>query len=160
MGEGQLEVGDDLGPLAARDPGSAVRHAEVIELPSSPATQIHDLQTDPSDQHDVCMHTKTRVTVTIPDAVLKAARRDAESGAARSLGAWVNNAAEAKARRESLDHVLDELLEAEEPHLAAGADAAQCFGEAWALPPPPYWDRSARLDARSPAPTGRQPNVG
>jgi len=58
------------------------------------------------------MQTKTRVTVTIPDAVLKAARRDVESGVAPSLSAWVTDAAEAKARRESLDHVLDELLEA------------------------------------------------
>jgi hypothetical protein len=58
------------------------------------------------------MQTRTRVTVTIPDAVLKAARRDVESGAAPSLSAWVTDAAEAKARREGLNHVLDELLEA------------------------------------------------
>ena len=58
------------------------------------------------------MQTKTRVTVTVPDAVLKVARRDVESGVAPSLSAWVTDAAEAKARRESLDHVLDELLEA------------------------------------------------
>jgi hypothetical protein len=58
------------------------------------------------------MQTKTRVTVTVPDVVLQAARRDVESGVAPSLSAWVTDAAEAKARRESLDHVLDELLEA------------------------------------------------
>jgi len=58
------------------------------------------------------MQTKTRVTVTVPDAVLQAARRDVESGVAPSLSAWVTDAAEAKARREILDHVLDELLEA------------------------------------------------
>jgi hypothetical protein len=58
------------------------------------------------------MQTKTRVTVTVPDAVLQAARRDVENGVAPSLSAWVTDAAEAKARRESLDHVLDELLEA------------------------------------------------
>ena len=58
------------------------------------------------------MQTKTRVTVTVPDAVLQAARRDVESGVAPSLSAWVTDAAEAKARRESLDHVLDEMLNA------------------------------------------------
>ena len=58
------------------------------------------------------MQTKTRVTVTVPDAVLQAARRDVESGVAPSLSAWVTAAAEAKARRESLAHVLDEMLKA------------------------------------------------
>ncbi|MGD0440296.1 MAG: YlcI/YnfO family protein [Acidimicrobiales bacterium] len=58
------------------------------------------------------MQTKTRVTVTVPDAVLQAARRDVKSGVAPSLSAWVTDAAEAKARRESLGHVLDDLLAA------------------------------------------------
>ena len=58
------------------------------------------------------MQTKTRVTVTVPDAVLQAARHDVESGVAPSLSAWVTDAAEAKARRESLGHVLDDLLAA------------------------------------------------
>ena len=58
------------------------------------------------------MQTRTRVTVTVPDAVLQAARRDVESGVAPSLSAWITDAAEAKVRRESLGHVLDELLEA------------------------------------------------
>jgi hypothetical protein len=58
------------------------------------------------------MRTKTRVTVTVPDAVLEAARRDVDSGAATSVSAWLTQAAEAKARREVLDDILDELLEA------------------------------------------------
>lgn len=58
------------------------------------------------------MRTKTRVTVTVPDAVLEAARRDVERGAAPSLSAWVTDAAEAKARRERLEEVLDDLLQA------------------------------------------------
>jgi antitoxin ParD1/3/4 len=62
--------------------------------------------------YDLCMRTTTRVTITVPDAVLEAARRDVASGAAPSVSAWVTDAAAAKARRESLDHVLDELLEA------------------------------------------------
>ncbi|MGO9911116.1 MAG: hypothetical protein ACLPQS_08150 [Acidimicrobiales bacterium] len=57
------------------------------------------------------MRTKTRVTVTVPDAVLEAARRDVDSGAATSVSAWLTQAAEAKARREVLDDVLDDLLE-------------------------------------------------
>jgi hypothetical protein len=62
--------------------------------------------------YDLYMRTKSRVTVTVPDAVLEAARRDVESGSATSVSAWVTEAAEAKARRESLDHVLHSLLEA------------------------------------------------
>lgn len=58
------------------------------------------------------MQTRSRVTVTVPDSVLAVARRDVERGAAASLSAWVTEAAEAKARRESLADVLDELLEA------------------------------------------------
>ena len=58
------------------------------------------------------MQTRSRVTVTVPDTVLAAARRDVESGAATSLSAWVTEAAEAKARRESLGQVLDDLLDA------------------------------------------------
>ena len=50
--------------------------------------------------------------MTVPDTVLAAARRDVKSGAVPSLSAWVTEAAEAKARRESLGHVLDDLLEA------------------------------------------------
>jgi hypothetical protein len=57
------------------------------------------------------MRTTTRVTVTVPDAVLEAARRDVASGAAPSVSAWVTEAAQAKARRESLGNVLDDLLE-------------------------------------------------
>lgn len=58
------------------------------------------------------MRTRTRVTVTLPDAALEAARRDVERGAATSLSAWVAEAVETKARREQLEQVLDELLEA------------------------------------------------
>jgi hypothetical protein len=58
------------------------------------------------------MRTRTRVTVTVPDEVLEVARRDVESGSATSLSAWVTDAAEAKARRESLGQVLDSLLAA------------------------------------------------
>jgi len=56
------------------------------------------------------MRTTTRVTVTVPDEVLEAARSDVQRGAAASLSAWITQAAEAKARTETLDHVLDELL--------------------------------------------------
>jgi hypothetical protein len=58
------------------------------------------------------MQRRSRVTVTVPDAVLAVARHDVSSGSAASLSAWVTDAAEAKARRESLTQVLDELLEA------------------------------------------------
>ena len=58
------------------------------------------------------MRTRTRVTVTVPDEILEVARRDVESGSATSLSAWVTEAAEAKARRESLGQVLDSLLAA------------------------------------------------
>jgi hypothetical protein len=61
--------------------------------------------------YDLCTRTTTRVTVTVPDAVLEAARRDVASGAAPSVSAWVTEAAQAKARRESLGNVLDDLLE-------------------------------------------------
>ena len=40
------------------------------------------------------------------------ARREVEQGRSPSLSSWVTDAAEAKARRESLSHVLDDLLEA------------------------------------------------
>jgi len=56
------------------------------------------------------MRTTTRVTVTVPAAVLEAARSDVQRGDAASLSAWITDAAEAKARTESLDRVLDELL--------------------------------------------------
>lgn len=52
---------------------------------------------------------KERVTVTVPSDVLAAARRDVEAGAARSVSAWITDAAEAKARRESLHDVLSDL---------------------------------------------------
>jgi hypothetical protein len=58
------------------------------------------------------MQRRSRVTVTVPDAVLAIARDDVARGSAPSLSAWVTDAAEAKARRESLIHVLDELLDA------------------------------------------------
>jgi hypothetical protein len=58
------------------------------------------------------MQKRSRVTVTVPNTVLAVARRDVASGDAASLSAWVTDAAEAKARRESLIHVLDEFLEA------------------------------------------------
>ena len=58
------------------------------------------------------MQKRSRVTVTVPNTVLAAARHDVASGGAASLSAWVTDAAEAKTRRESLIHVLDELLEA------------------------------------------------
>ena len=48
----------------------------------------------------------------MPDEVLDVARRDVERGTSPSLSSWVTEAAEAKARRESLSHVLDDLLEA------------------------------------------------
>jgi len=57
------------------------------------------------------MRTRARVTVSVPDEVLEIARRDVAKGAATSLSAWVTDAAEAKARRESLEQVLDNLLE-------------------------------------------------
>jgi hypothetical protein len=50
--------------------------------------------------------------VTVPDEVLDVARRDVERGTSPSLSSWVTEAAEAKARRERLSHVLDDLLEA------------------------------------------------
>ena len=50
--------------------------------------------------------------MTVPDDVLAVARNDVASGAAPSLSAWVTDAAEAKARRESITHVLDALLDA------------------------------------------------
>jgi len=58
------------------------------------------------------MQRRSRVTVTIPNTVLAVARHDVASGDAASLSAWVTDAAEAKARQESLIHVLDEFLEA------------------------------------------------
>lgn len=59
--------------------------------------------------YDVYMQMKERVTVTIPSDVLVAARRDVQSGAATSLSAWITEAAEAKARRESLSDVLADI---------------------------------------------------
>ena len=58
------------------------------------------------------MQRRSRVTVTVPDDVLAVARNDVASGGAPSLSACVTDAAETKARRESLIRVLDELLEA------------------------------------------------
>lgn len=69
------------------------------------------------------MRTKTRVTVTVPDEVLEVARRDVERGTSPSLSAWVTEAAEAKARRESLARVLDDLLEASGGPLSAEEEA-------------------------------------
>ncbi len=57
------------------------------------------------------MQRRSRVTGTVPDDVLAVARNDVASGGAASLSAWVTDAAETKARRESLTHVLDEILE-------------------------------------------------
>ena len=70
-------------------------------------------------RYDLCMQRRSRVTVTVPDDVLAVARNDVASGAAPSLSAWVTDAAETKARRESLTHVLDELLEASGGPLSA-----------------------------------------
>lgn len=50
------------------------------------------------------------MAVTVPDEVLAVAKRDVESGTSPSLSAWVTEAAEMKARRESLAVVLDDLL--------------------------------------------------
>jgi hypothetical protein len=58
------------------------------------------------------MQTRERVTVTVPVEVLAAARRDVEAGVATSVSAWITDAAEAKARQETLDEVLADLLEA------------------------------------------------
>lgn len=55
------------------------------------------------------MQIKERVTVTVPADVLAVARHDVEAGVARSVSAWITDAAEAKARRESLHDVLADL---------------------------------------------------
>ncbi len=61
--------------------------------------------------YDLCMQTRERVTISVPRSVLDVARRDVESGAATSISAWLSDAAEDKARRESLLSVLRDLLE-------------------------------------------------
>ena len=61
--------------------------------------------------YDLCMQTRERVTISVPRSVLDVARRDVESGAATSIRAWLSDAAEDKARRESLLSVLRDLLE-------------------------------------------------
>ena len=69
------------------------------------------------------MRTRTRVTVTVPDEVLEVARHDVERGTSPSLSAWVTEAAEAKARRESLTRVLDDLLESSGGPLTSDEEA-------------------------------------
>jgi antitoxin ParD1/3/4 len=57
------------------------------------------------------MQPKERVTVTLPAAVVATARRDVDAGRARSVSAWVTEAAEWKAQQEDLGDVLADLLE-------------------------------------------------
>jgi len=61
--------------------------------------------------YDLCMRTRERITVSVPSTVLDVARRDVEAGAAASISAWLSDAAEDKAQRESLTTVLSDLLE-------------------------------------------------
>jgi hypothetical protein len=58
------------------------------------------------------MQMRERVTVTVPGEVLATARRDVKAGAAPSVSAWITDAAEAKAREETLTEVLGDLLDA------------------------------------------------
>ncbi|MCP9489475.1 MAG: hypothetical protein MSC31_06320 [Solirubrobacteraceae bacterium MAG38_C4-C5] len=50
-----------------------------------------------------------RVTVTMPADVAKAARERVEAGESRSLSAFVAEAVEEKAKRETLREVLDDI---------------------------------------------------
>ena len=52
---------------------------------------------------------RQRVTVTVPPEALEAAERDVADGKAASVSAWVSEAMEAKARRESLKDLLAEI---------------------------------------------------
>ncbi len=52
---------------------------------------------------------KQRVTVTVRAEALAAAERDVDAGKAASVSAWVSDAMEAKARRESLKDLLGEI---------------------------------------------------
>ena len=47
--------------------------------------------------------------MTVPPAALEAAERDVADGKAASVSAWVSEAMEAKARRESLRDLLAEI---------------------------------------------------
>ena len=47
--------------------------------------------------------------MTVPPAALEAAERDVSAGKAASVSAWVSEAMEAKARRESLKDLLAEI---------------------------------------------------
>ncbi len=52
---------------------------------------------------------RQRVTVTVPPEALEAAERDVADGKAASVSAWVSEAMEAKAHRESLRELLAEI---------------------------------------------------
>lgn len=56
------------------------------------------------------MRSRERLTVTVPHAVLAAAKADVAAGAAPSVSAWITEAATTKARREGLAEVLADLL--------------------------------------------------
>lgn len=52
---------------------------------------------------------KQRVTVTVPPTALETAERDVATGRAASVSAWVSEAMEQRARRDSLRAVLAEI---------------------------------------------------
>jgi len=52
---------------------------------------------------------RQRVTVSVPPDALEAAQRDVVAGKAASVSAWVSEAMQEKARRESLKDLLAEM---------------------------------------------------
>lgn len=55
--------------------------------------------------------TVSKVTVSLDPAVAERARRDVAQGRAKSLSAWLNEAARARVEGEDLAHVLAELFD-------------------------------------------------
>lgn len=55
--------------------------------------------------------TVTKVTVSLDPAVIDRAKRDVAAGRAKSLSAWLNEAARAQVEREDLEAVLAQLLD-------------------------------------------------
>lgn len=52
---------------------------------------------------------RERVTVTVPAGAMRVAEREVKAGKAPSISAWVGEAMEQKARRESLKDLLAEI---------------------------------------------------
>jgi hypothetical protein len=55
--------------------------------------------------------TVTKVTVSLDPAVAHRAKQDVAAGKAKSLSAWLNEAARARVEQEDLETVLAELLD-------------------------------------------------